>query len=84
MLKRKFLKSEVYENADYIVTVRDIGDFGVAPPQYRDEESDKILYSFYIVTIKNKHTGKQTQKRMYQGDPIYFLESWAGNNYTAT
>lgn len=67
-------KSEVYENDDYIVRISDINGFfmkknGTDYTEYDSELEDNDYKTVQAVNlvIKNKNTGKQSQKRCYQG-----------------
>lgn len=73
-LTRTNKKSEVYENADYKVTIKE-GAFGVTPAVYRCEDDGSILSSYQVMVVENKKTGKKAQTRVYQGNPLYDLQN---------
>lgn len=73
-LKKTYKKSEVYENSDYKVKIKE-GGYGVTPEAYRCEDDESILSPFDIMIVENKHTGRSARKRVYQGNPISDLET---------
>ena len=79
-------KSEVYENEQYIIKVKDAG-FAYPPRWFRDElescggeDSDRLLQPIDVVEVTNKLTKRTTSKRMFQGNPRYELEDDLLNN----
>ena len=69
-------KSDIYENDDYKVRVKQVnGGFYVKngdkknPCWDSDKEDDDLVWidNTVILEAENKHTGKKSQKRCYQG-----------------
>ncbi len=73
-LKKEYKKSKVYENAEYIVKIKE-GGYGVTPVAYRYEDDESIFSLFKVMTVENKRNGRKAQKRVYQGEPIFDLEN---------
>lgn len=74
-------KSVFYENDDYIVKITNGGYVykknDMFKPWYDDEkeEGEYFFAPMDKMTVKSKKTGKESTKRVYQGNPINDLEN---------